>query len=61
MSTTDGAIDEKLFYDLEWIYHFLPPKTVVQKKHLPSTKFYLSHSAQIKHNRYSSTINNLKL
>ena len=23
MSTTDGAIDQKLFYDLEWIYHIL--------------------------------------
>ena len=23
MSTADGAIDEKLFYDLEWIYFFL--------------------------------------
>ena len=48
MSTTDGAIDQKLFYDLEWIYNCLLPKTVMQMKHLPSRKFYLSHLAQIK-------------
>ena len=61
MSTTDGAIDQKLFYDLEWIYYCLLPKTVMQMKHLPSAKFYLSISAQIKqHNRYSNIINNLK-
>ena len=53
MSTTDGAIGQKLFYDLEWIYHCLLPKTVMQMKHLPSTKFYLSLLAQIKqYNRY---------
>ena len=52
MSTTDGAIDQKLIYDLEWIYYCLPPKTVMQMKHLSSAKFYLSLSAQIKqHNR----------
>ena len=28
MSTTDSAIDQKLFSDLEWIYHCLLPKTV---------------------------------
>ena len=28
MSTKDGAIDKKLFYDLEWIYHCLLPKTI---------------------------------
>ena len=64
MSTTDGAIDQKLIYDLEWIYYCLLPKTKckwMQMKHLPSAKFYLSLSAQIKqHNRYSSIINNLK-
>ena len=50
-----------VFYDLEWIYYCLLPKTVMQMKHLPSAKFYLSISAQIKHyNRYSSIINNLK-
>ena len=55
MSTTDGAIDQKLFYDLEWIYHCLLPKIVMQMKHLP-------FSAQIKqHNRYFSIVNNLKL
>ena len=59
MSTTDGDIDQKLSYDLEWIYYCLLPKTVMQMKHLPSAKFYLSLSAQIKqHNRYSSIINN---
>ena len=52
---------KKLFYDLEWMYHCLLPKTIMQMKHLPATKFYLSLSAQIKrHNRYSSIINNLK-
>ena len=62
MSTTDGAIDQNLFSDLEWIYHFLLPKTVLQMKRLRSTKFYLSLSAQIKqHNRYSSIINNSKI
>ena len=49
MSTTDGAIDQKLIYDLEWIYYCLLPKAVMQMKHLPSAKFYLSLSAQIKH------------
>ena len=39
MSTTDGAIDQKLFSDLEWIYHCLLPKTVLQMKRLQSTKF----------------------
>ena len=53
MSTKDGAIDQKLFYDLERIYYCLLPKTVIQMKHLPSTKFYLSLLAQNKpHNRY---------
>ena len=33
MSTTDGAFDQKLFYDLEWIYHCLLPKTDMQMKH----------------------------
>ena len=61
MSTTDGAIDQKLFSDLEWIYHCLLPKTFLQMKRLQSTKFYLSLSAQIKqHNRYSSIINNFQ-
>ena len=51
-----------LFSDLEWIYHCLLPKTVLQMKRLQSTKFYLSLSAQIKqHNRYSSIINNFKI
>ena len=49
MSTTDGAIDQRLYMDLEWIYHCLLPKTVTQIKHLAWTKFYLSLSAQIKH------------
>ena len=58
MSTTDGAINQKLFYDLEWIYYCILPKTGKQMKHLPSTKFYLSLSAQIKQdNQYSSIIN----
>ena len=62
MSTTDGIIDQRLFHDLEWIDHCLLPKTIMQMKHLPSTKFYLSHSAQIKqHNQYLRIINNLKL
>ena len=29
MSTTDGAIDQKIIYDLEWIYYCLLPKTVM--------------------------------
>ena len=54
MSTTDGAIEQKLIYDLEWIYYCLPPTTFIQMKHLPSTKFYLSLLAQTKqHNQYS--------
>ena len=48
MSTTDGASDQKLIYDLEWKYYCLLPKTVMQMKHLPSAKFYLSLSTQIK-------------
>ena len=59
MSTTDGAIDQKLFSDLEWIYHCLLLKTVLQMKRLQSTKFYLSQIKQ--HNRYSSIINNFKI
>ena len=31
MSTTDGAIDQKLSYDLEWIYHCLLLKTVANE------------------------------
>ena len=34
MLTTDGAIDQKLFYDLEWIYYCLLPKTVMQMKQM---------------------------
>ena len=30
MTTTDGAIDQKLFYDLEWIYYCLLTKTFMQ-------------------------------
>ena len=48
MSTTDGAIDQKLFYDLEWICYCLLPKTFIKMKHMPSTKFYLSLLAQMK-------------
>ena len=49
----------KNFNDLEWIYHCLLLKTVMRMKHLPSTKFYLSLSAEIKHhNQYSSIIKN---
>ena len=52
MSTTDGAIDQKLFYYLQWIYYFLVPKAVMQMKHVPSAKFYLYFSSQIKqHNQ----------
>ena len=29
ISTTDGAIDQNLFYDLEWTCHCLLPKTVM--------------------------------
>ena len=61
MSTTDGAIDQKLFYDLEWIYYCLLPKAFIQMKHLPSTKLYVSLLAQIKqHFDIQCTINNLK-
>ena len=42
MSTTDGSIDQNLFYDLKWIYYFLLTKIVMQIKHLPSTKFFVS-------------------
>ena len=48
MSTTDGALDQKLFYDLEWIFYCLLPKICMQMKYLPSTKFYVSFLAQIK-------------
>ena len=61
MSTTDCTIDQQLSYDLEWIYYCLLPETVMQMKHLQSTKFYLTLSVQIKQQiRYSSIINNLK-
>ena len=54
MSTTDGAIEQKLFYDLQWICYCLLSKTFMQMKHMPSTKLYLSLSAQIEQdNRYS--------
>ena len=59
MPTADGTIDQKLFFDLEGIFYCLLPKTIMQMKHLQSTKFYLSLSAQIKlHNWYLSIINN---
>ena len=62
MSTTDGTIDQKLFHDMEWIYHCLLPKTAMQMKDLQSTKVYLSLSAQMKQqNGYSSIINSLTL
>ena len=61
MSTTDGGIDQKLFHGLEWIYYCVLPKTVMQMKHLQSSKIYLSFSTQIKQcNQYSSMINNLE-
>ena len=44
MSTTDGAIDQNLFYDLKKTDYSLIPKKVMQMKYLPSTKFYLSLS-----------------
>ena len=50
MSTIDGALDQKLLYDIEWILYGLLPKTVLQMKHLPSTKFHSSLLAQIKVN-----------
>ena len=39
ISSTDGATDQKLFYDLECIYFCPLSKTVMQMKHLPSVKF----------------------
>ena len=62
MSTTDGAIDQKLFYDLGRIIILLP---ITENNYANKTSavaiFYLSLSAQIKQeNRYSSIINNLK-
>ena len=61
MSTTDGAIDQNLFHDFKWVFYCLLPKTLMQIKHLPSTKFDSSLLAQVKrHNRYSSIINDLK-
>ena len=54
MSTTDGAIDKKLIYDLEWIYYCLPPKNINTNETAAINKIYSSLSAQIKqHNRYS--------
>ena len=50
MSTTDGVIDQKLVFDLEWInkmYYCLLPKIFIQMKHLPLTEFYQSLLAQI--------------
>ena len=41
MITTDDAIDQKSFYDLEGLYNCLLPKTDMQIEHLASTKFYL--------------------
>ena len=62
MPIIDGAIDQKSFCNLERILYCLlqKKKNIMQMKHLISTKFYLSFSAQIKHNRYSNKINNLK-
>ena len=48
MSTTNGAFDQKAFYDLEWIYYCGLPKNSYGKKYLPPTKFYRALSAQIK-------------
>ena len=48
MLPTDGTIEQKLFSDLEWIYYCLLSKTVMQIKHLPSTKFYrFQHKSNI--------------
>ena len=53
MSTTDGAIDQKLFHDLEWIFYCLLQIIFMQMKHLPTTKLYILFLAKIKHcNRY---------
>ena len=61
MSTTDGAIDKTYFVCEIDILLSNTEKKIMQIKHLPLTKFYLSLSAQIKQrNRYSSIINNLK-
>ena len=61
MSTTDGAIDQKSFYDLEGIYYCLLPKTDMEMKYLASTKFIYNFQHKSNNiNRYSSIINNLK-
>ena len=46
MLTTDSAIDEKSFYDLQGIYYCLPTKTDMQMKHLASTKFIIFRTNQ---------------
>ena len=46
MSTADGAIDQNLLGDFKWIFYFVQLKTVMQIKHLPSTKFsYFQHKS----------------
>ena len=53
MSTTDGAIDQKLFYDLEKMYYCLLPRTYTYGT-CAINKILFLLSAQIKqYNRYS--------
>ena len=62
MSTTDGTIDQKLFFDLEWTHHGLQPKTYIKMKHLPSTKKFIYHFQDKSNNTIDiqSIINNMK-
>ena len=59
MSTTKGAINQKKSNDLDRIYCLLP-KTVLQMKHLPSAKFYLSLLAQITQTQAQTTLSIFK-
>ena len=57
MSTIDGAIDQNLSYDLEWIYHCLIPRTVMHMKHLASKSDFSTNKQR---NGYSNIIDNFK-
>ena len=61
MSTTDGAIDQKRFYDLEWIIIVYYRKQLLYANETSAINKILFITLSLKqHNRYSSIINNLK-
>ena len=44
MSTTDGATDQKLIYDLEWIYYCLLPKSYANETPAISKVLFITFS-----------------